>query len=100
MTILYRTTILSHKNPFHAVLVQHGTLYLPTQHAMMVNTARRVFHTHMESLPLYCKNTEIVAYPQSELYQMIIDTTDYCDVSIRLNTRCSSCSVVVPLQSQ
>lgn len=46
---------------------------------MMVNTARRVFHTHMESLPLYCKNTEIVAYPQSELYQMIIDTTDYCD---------------------
>ena len=79
MTILYRTTILSHKNPFHAVLVQHGTLYQPTQHAMMVNTARRVFHTHMESLPLYCKNTEIVAYPQSELYQMIIDTTDYCD---------------------
>lgn len=60
-------------------LVQHGTLYQPTQHAMMVNTARRVFHTHMESLPLYCKNTEIVAYPQSELYQMIIDTTDYCD---------------------
>jgi len=79
MTFLYRTTILSHKNPFHAVLVQHGTLYQPTQHAMMVNTARRVFHTHMESLPLYCKNAEIVAYPQSELYQTIIETADYCE---------------------
>ena len=77
MTILYRTTILSHKNPFHAVLVQHGTLYQPTQHAAMVNTARRVLDTHMESLPLYCKNAEIVAYPQSELYWKIIDTADY-----------------------
>ena len=26
--------------------------------------------------------------------------TQYMIVSIRLNTRCSSCSVVVPLQSQ
>lgn len=43
----------------------------------MVNTARRVLDTHMESLPLYCKNAEIVAYPQSELYWKIIDTADY-----------------------
>ena len=79
MIILNPTTILSHKNPFHAVLVQHGTLYQPTQHAAMVNTAHCIFDTHKDSLPLYCKIAEIVAYPQSELYQTIINATDYCE---------------------
>ena len=64
---------------FPYCLVQHGMLYQPTQHAAIVNTARRVLDTHMESLPLYCKNAEIVAYPQSELYWKIIDTADYCE---------------------
>ena len=43
------------------------------------NTAHRIFDTHMDGLPLYCKNAEIVAYPQSELYRKIIDITDYCE---------------------
>ena len=64
---------------FPYCLVQHGTLYQPTQHAAIVNTARRVLDTHMESLPLYCKIAEIVAYPQSELYQTIIEAADYCE---------------------